>query len=531
MASSSSHSPTGSASDATAVADLGYDGLPKRSQRETDRLFENLDIVAIDQCLTTNTWIPFVKIRGGGRETGLVNFALYKFIEARMDDFEKRLTADHGCYVKKTTFVEGIKDGVIEIRILHIKEDAITDVFITCKPRRIATFEGILAPGPIYEGANNSYQFATLPIFVFDKKIKESASIIKFADFNIDYKEMLAGFIKQCLFDDKKKGDVIDKRRTEDGRVIELNVHFVRKIKTETIPIAEGSTEEQKVVSIELTVTTLSGSTCVSCVIYICTKAYMDFFMSNAERQRTYWERTTNPYILINTETSLAGSYSHMLEMINKQEKLIAKLQTCSPVEKEKMIIKFLAKFYQAIVDTLQTFADDYKQNKFGEKQLETVIVSEEDPRKRTLFFILNDLTDKLERIPGISEGEGFRFIELIKSNLANCEAGIKAKFFQDKLQSVSQITKAFDCPSIDFPTEFCAYCGKLGENGKALLLCSICRQIQYCCKQCQKDDWKRHKKECNKLTAGSRIVKRKRKTTKKSSGKIIKKKMSRRNH
>jgi len=40
-------------------------------------------------------------------------------------------------------------------------------------------------------------------------------------------------------------------------------------------------------------------------------------------------------------------------------------------------------------------------------------------------------------------------------------------------------------------------------ENGLRLFSCSRCKAIYYCCKDCQKEDWKRHKVYCKVLSAG----------------------------
>ena len=40
-----------------------------------------------------------------------------------------------------------------------------------------------------------------------------------------------------------------------------------------------------------------------------------------------------------------------------------------------------------------------------------------------------------------------------------------------------------------------CCVCGK---SGKSLLKCSVCHQAHYCSKNCQREDWSRHKLICN---------------------------------
>ena len=42
-----------------------------------------------------------------------------------------------------------------------------------------------------------------------------------------------------------------------------------------------------------------------------------------------------------------------------------------------------------------------------------------------------------------------------------------------------------------------CEFCGKTGQEGDALLRCSLCKVANYCGKECQKGDWKKHKMHC----------------------------------
>ena len=45
-----------------------------------------------------------------------------------------------------------------------------------------------------------------------------------------------------------------------------------------------------------------------------------------------------------------------------------------------------------------------------------------------------------------------------------------------------------------------CQNCGK--EAGKSWKKCSICRLGRYCSEECQRADWKEHKKSCKKAAA-----------------------------
>ena len=45
---------------------------------------------------------------------------------------------------------------------------------------------------------------------------------------------------------------------------------------------------------------------------------------------------------------------------------------------------------------------------------------------------------------------------------------------------------------------KMCSTCKKSeSEVGTTLLTCSRCKRVYYCSKTCQKNDWKRHRKEC----------------------------------
>jgi hypothetical protein len=52
---------------------------------------------------------------------------------------------------------------------------------------------------------------------------------------------------------------------------------------------------------------------------------------------------------------------------------------------------------------------------------------------------------------------------------------------------------------SIDEKPEKIHYCNKCGSI-RDLKMCSYCKTIRYCSTQCQQEDWKKHKKKCDKL-------------------------------
>jgi hypothetical protein len=47
-----------------------------------------------------------------------------------------------------------------------------------------------------------------------------------------------------------------------------------------------------------------------------------------------------------------------------------------------------------------------------------------------------------------------------------------------------------------------CHSCGEPPTAGKKLMVCSQCRSVEYCCKECQRADWSNHKTFCKVTTA-----------------------------
>ena len=44
--------------------------------------------------------------------------------------------------------------------------------------------------------------------------------------------------------------------------------------------------------------------------------------------------------------------------------------------------------------------------------------------------------------------------------------------------------------------------CQMCGEKSEKMKKCSACKQVRYCSKDCQLEDWNGHKKSCKKATA-----------------------------
>ena len=47
-----------------------------------------------------------------------------------------------------------------------------------------------------------------------------------------------------------------------------------------------------------------------------------------------------------------------------------------------------------------------------------------------------------------------------------------------------------------------CANCGKAEEGGNKLKTCTSCKMVKYCCRDCQRSHWPKHKKACKKRAA-----------------------------
>ena len=63
------------------------------------------------------------------------------------------------------------------------------------------------------------------------------------------------------------------------------------------------------------------------------------------------------------------------------------------------------------------------------------------------------------------------------------------------EVPSVEATIKALEQPAPGAAT--CAGCGKAAAATASLLRCSRCRAAQYCDKDCQRQHWPQHKREC----------------------------------
>jgi len=65
-------------------------------------------------------------------------------------------------------------------------------------------------------------------------------------------------------------------------------------------------------------------------------------------------------------------------------------------------------------------------------------------------------------------------------------------------LQAMPKDIVRFVDENLEDPTiayrERCLFCAEFAEQGKKLMLCSVCQKAKYCGRDCQKLDWPLHK-------------------------------------
>jgi hypothetical protein len=62
------------------------------------------------------------------------------------------------------------------------------------------------------------------------------------------------------------------------------------------------------------------------------------------------------------------------------------------------------------------------------------------------------------------------------------------------KYKEVRDLTKTDVCVCFNID---CSQPDRFGIDNKSMMCCSRCRHVYYCCRECQKIDWPRHKIEC----------------------------------
>eukprot|EP00026_Physarum_polycephalum_P003297 Phypoly_transcript_03307.p1 GENE.Phypoly_transcript_03307~~Phypoly_transcript_03307.p1 ORF type:complete len:548 (-),score=82.99 Phypoly_transcript_03307:692-2335(-) len=81
-------------------------------------------------------------------------------------------------------------------------------------------------------------------------------------------------------------------------------------------------------------------------------------------------------------------------------------------------------------------------------------------------------------------------------------QAGANTDIKNDKgfsAYDLAKINKRHECRKIllGIVGEQVSFCAKCDNQGTNMMVCSRCRCVKYCGKECQKADWKEHKKEC----------------------------------
>ncbi|KAK6579836.1 hypothetical protein PZA11_007544 [Diplocarpon coronariae] len=65
--------------------------------------------------------------------------------------------------------------------------------------------------------------------------------------------------------------------------------------------------------------------------------------------------------------------------------------------------------------------------------------------------------------------------------------------------QASNSIAEASSSSSSSSPSKMCTACSKRSSEDKPLKPCTKCQSVKYCSRDCQKADFKKHKKECAK--------------------------------
>ena len=58
----------------------------------------------------------------------------------------------------------------------------------------------------------------------------------------------------------------------------------------------------------------------------------------------------------------------------------------------------------------------------------------------------------------------------------------------------------------LDAAEDFCVYCHGMGDSEDRIKVCTGCRVVGYCSKECQRSDWSTHKLCCSK-DGGAKII------------------------
>lgn len=132
----------------------------------------------------------------------------------------------------------------------------------------------------------------------------------------------------------------------------------------------------------------------------------------------------------------------------------------------------------------------NYKPSK---KYLESM---KEFPGKRKLFaYYSSKLRGEEPSVIAEGPGLGRRPLSLMQpSSLSDVLSALGQ--FGDLSYNSSALQKQLQSTKAILPKS--ATCGNCKEREKKMMVCGQCRQVYYCSRECQKKNWKEHKKSCS---------------------------------
>ena len=101
---------------------------------------------------------------------------------------------------------------------------------------------------------------------------------------------------------------------------------------------------------------------------------------------------------------------------------------------------------------------------------------------------------------PGVfaKEGDGHMPIDILRlgGHIEGLPERVNTKMIETLLVNLARVSKCNSCYK------------KIGTEGVALKKCGACKCVAYCSLECQKSDWKMHKKSCKQMKVASEPVK-----------------------
>ena len=132
----------------------------------------------------------------------------------------------------------------------------------------------------------------------------------------------------------------------------------------------------------------------------------------------------------------------------------------------------------------------------------EELILNGKSSRAHATAYVINYLEHALKTVrltkPGIPQRSGFIAPGIVDDHtlVRFFQKRIPCTCLDTKYEEVKSITKMSIChnPSCNLPHRRAAR--------SDMFYCAQCKQANYCSRECQKSDWKRHKCWCNAVTA-----------------------------